>query len=237
MAARERLVAIRALVADIVNGTYDNDEGPRVVSPQGIELRRVMLVGNVVDQIGNDNFASITIDDGTETIRAKAWGSEANMLQSISGNILALVIGKIKEYNDEIYLAPEIIRELDDPNLMTVHQLERRQTLLRMRGKEVKPKAKTEDTGTLMSYDTSQQSSKPKKTTPSKTAPTIKGLSGEILQFIKENEEPKGVRIEEIAEYFSSKKIDTSKIQLNLIDLVDQELVIEEEIGLYRTMK
>ncbi len=234
MTMRERMVAIRASIADIVNGTFGDDNGSRVISPEGVELRRVLLVGNIVDQVvGNNNFASITIDDGTETIRAKAWGAEADMLQGVSGNILAIVIGKIREYENEIYIVPEIVREVDDPNLMTLHQLERRQAILRLGGAEIKPREKVEDSGSLMSYDTSKEE-KPK--TKSKAAPKAKGLGGEILEFIKKNDSSGGVRIEEIAKHFETKDIQSLEIQLELIDLVDQELIVEEEVGLYRAM-
>ncbi|MHA1906554.1 MAG: hypothetical protein ACW98Y_04610 [Candidatus Thorarchaeota archaeon] len=234
MAMKERMVAIRASVADIVNGTFGDDNGPRVISPEGVELRRVLLVGNIVDQVtGNNNFASITIDDGTETIRAKAWGAEANMLQAVSGDMLAIVVGKVREYENEVYVVPEIVREIDDPNLMTLHKLERRKAILRLGGMEVKPTSKSEDSGTLMSYDTSQED---KSKTPSKSTSAAKGLAGEILEFIKKNESSGGVRIEEIAKHFEAKGIESLKIQLELIDLVDQERIVEEEVGLYRTM-
>ena len=234
MAMKERMVAIRASIADIVNGTFGDDNGSRVISPEGVELRRVLLVGNIVDQVtGNNNYASITIDDGTETIRAKAWGAEADMLQSVSGNILALVVGKVREYENEIYVVPEIVREVDDPNLMTLHQLERHHAILRLGGTKPKPQEGAEDSGTLMSYDTSKEK-QPK--TQSKSAPKVKGLGGEILEFIKKNDSSGGVRIEEIAKHFEAKGIESLKIQLELIDLVDQERIVEEEVGLYRTM-
>ena len=234
MAMKERMVAIRASIADIVNGTFGDDNGPRVISPEGVELRRVLLVGTIVDQVtGNNNYASITIDDGTETIRAKAWGAEADMLQSVSGNILALVVGKVREYENEIYVVPEIVREVDDPNLMTLHQLERHHAILRLGGTEPKPQEGAEDSGTLMSYDTSKEEQP--KTQP-KSAPKVKGLGGDILEFIKKNDSSGGVRIEEIAKHFEAKGIESLKIQLELIDLVDQERIVEEEVGLYRTM-
>ena len=64
---KERMTATRASISDIVKGTFGKDDGDRVISPDGIELRRVMIVGHIVSRLtGKDNFASITIDDGTE---------------------------------------------------------------------------------------------------------------------------------------------------------------------------
>lgn len=232
MAMKERMIAIRASIADIVNGTFGDDNGPRVISPEGVELRRVLLVGDIVDQVtGNNNYASITIDDGTEIIRAKAWGAEADMLQQVSGNILAIVIGKVREYENEVYIVPEIVREVDDANLLTLHKLERRHTILRMGGTGVSiPNESDTSSGTLMSYD--ESSSKPEKPAP-KSAPA-KGLAGKILDYIKKSSSKGSVHIDDIAKAFGD--IDPVKVQLELIDLVDQEKIVEEEVGLYRTM-
>lgn len=80
---QERMTAVRASVADIIRGTYNEEDGHHVVSPQGVGLRRVVLVGFIVRQyVGQGNFASITIDDGTETIRAKA-GAKHNHLNKL----------------------------------------------------------------------------------------------------------------------------------------------------------
>ena len=216
---RERMTAVRASIADIVKGTFGEDDGHRVISPEGVELRRVMIVGHIVDRLtGKDNFASITIDDGTETIRAKAWGSEAASLQEVEENILALVIGKVKEYNEEIYLVPEIIRPLPDPNFLTLHKLERHYHILKHGGEPIPPPASLED-----HYET------PKASTD-RSPP--KGLRGKILDYIRENDTPKGIAITDIAAHF--KKEDKTNIQLEVIELEADDWIREEPIGVYR---
>ena len=131
---RERMTAVRTSVADIVRGTYNEENGHHVMSPQGVELRRVVLVGFIVRQyVGQGSFASITIDDGTETIRAKAWG-ETQSLEQVETNTLAMIVGKVREYEGEVYIVPEIVRHLDDANYMTLHQLERYRAILTRSG-------------------------------------------------------------------------------------------------------
>lgn len=226
------MTAIRASVADIMNGDFGDDDGPRVISPKGVELRRVALIGNIVDQVtGNNNYASITIDDGTETIRVKAWGTEGDMLQKISGNIMALVIGKVREYQGEIYIGPEIVREIDDPNLITLHNFERQLAILRLGGKEHTKTQADIDGGELMSYDTSVETKK-----KAKGSTSLGNLASEILDYIKASSPEGGVRIEDIAKHFEKKGIESVKIQLELIVLVDEEKIIEEEVGLYRAI-
>jgi RPA family protein len=228
---KERLTAIRASIADIMDGEYGEDDGPRVISPQGVELRRVLLVGTIVDQVAStNNYASITLDDGTATIRAKSWGAEAEMLQKVSPNILALVVGKVREYDDEVYIVPEIVREIDDPNVLTLHSYERQLAILRLANRSPASPSKEKSRGPLMSFDTSSKPPQEKKT----GATDVKGLAGEILEYIRKSDKGKGISTDEIVQYFEGRGIDPVKVNLMLIDLMDAERIIEQEIGVYR---
>ena len=233
MAVKERIVAIRADIADIVNGSYGVENGSRVISPDGVELRRVLLVGNIVDKVtGSNNFASITIDDGTEVIRVKTWDEgEADMLRRVTGNYLAIIIGRVNEYQDEVYIKPEIIREVDDANILTLHKLERQHTILRIGGTAVStPSTSDASSGTLMSFD--ESSSMPEEPEP-KSGPA-KGLAGKILDYIEKASAKGNVPVDDIAKTFGD--IDPVTVQLAIIDLVNQEKIVEEEVGLYRIM-
>ncbi|MFW9932108.1 MAG: hypothetical protein ACFFDR_05570 [Candidatus Thorarchaeota archaeon] len=225
---KERLTAIRASVSDIIDGEYGDDEGPYVISPQGVELRRVMLVGSIVDQVPGNNFASITIEDDTGSILAKAWGAEAGLLEKVSTNILALVVGKIREYNSEIYIQPEIVKPVDDPNIMIMHKYERQMAIIRSGGKG--PAKRKTDEGSLMSFDQKRSSGTPKQS----TVEDVSGLAGQILAFIRERDNPTGVSIQEIAKHFEEKGFDKLQVNAELINLFESEKVVEQEVGSYR---
>lgn len=212
-----------------MDGEFGEDEGPYVISPQGVEIRRAMLVGSIVDQVaGNNNYASITLDDGTGTIRAKSWGAEANLLDKVSNNILALMIGKIRHYENEIYIQPEIVKPIDDPNILALHKYERQLAIIRY-GKKDRPVKK--DKGPLMSFD-AKMPSKPQSDIPS----DVSKLAKQILAYLKEKDNPNGVSIKEIAKHFEENGVDPLQINLELIDLVDSEKVVEQEVGVYRPL-
>ncbi|MCK4740390.1 MAG: hypothetical protein KAT22_02505 [Candidatus Thorarchaeota archaeon] len=225
---RERMTAVRASVADIIRGTYNEEDGHHVVSPQGVELRRVVLVGFIVRQyVGQGSFASITIDDGTETIRAKAWG-ETQSLEQVETNTLAMIVGKVREYEGEVYIVPEIVRTLDDANYMTLHQLERYRAILTRSG--ISTPSESESMGDV------QETLKPvksKSSTPAKKPKSPRTLATKILQFIRENVSPDGVYLQDIVSCFEKQGSSKSAITLKVIDLMDKQKIREVKIGYY----
>ncbi|MEE8182296.1 MAG: hypothetical protein V3T87_03185 [Candidatus Thorarchaeota archaeon] len=225
---QERMTAVRASVADIIRGTYSEEDGHHVVSPQGVELRRVVLVGFIVSQyVGQGSFASITIDDGTETIRAKTWG-ETQSLEQVETNTLAMIVGKIREYEGEVYILPEIVRSLDDANYITLHQLERYRAIFTRSG--------ISTPGENESKDDVQETLKPAKSKSSASTKKSKSrgtLSAQILQFIQENVSTDGVYLADIVSHFEKQGSSKSAITLKVIDLMDQQKVREVKIGYY----
>ncbi len=225
---RERMTAVRASVADIIHGTYIEEDGHHVVSPQGVELRRVVLVGFIVRQyVGQGSFASITIDDGTETIRAKAWG-ETQSLEQVETNTLAMIVGKVREYEGEVYIVPEIVRPLDDANYMTLHQLERYRAILTRSG--ISTPSESESMGDV------QETLKPTRSKGSASTSKPKSprtLAKKILRFIQENVSPDGVYLQDIVSHFEKKGSSKSAITLKVIDLMDQQKIREVKIGYY----
>ncbi|NHI83483.1 MAG: hypothetical protein EAX81_04205 [Candidatus Thorarchaeota archaeon] len=230
---RERMTAVRSNVADIVNGTFGSENGPHVISPYGVELRRVALVGFIIDRyVGQGNFASITIDDGTETIKAKAWGTEASALEKIEANKLALFVGKIREYESEIYLVPEIIRELDDPNYMSLHLMERYHALLTRSGITSPITSDLEET----LLDATSSPTDMAQTTRVTSGSGLRKIDKQILQYVELHTTPQGVSINDIAEFFAERDYDKVEINLRVIALCDRDLLREVETGRYLLM-
>src|SRR3989338_7500325 len=77
---RKRLPAIKARIEDISKGKYYAQEGfnPHyVITPQGAKVSRVRVMSTVVDKFMAESgkFASLTLDDGTDTIRSKSFNN------------------------------------------------------------------------------------------------------------------------------------------------------------------
>jgi RPA family protein len=224
---RERMTAVRASISDIINGTFREDNGAHVISPFGVELRRVALVGFVVGKFHRDGdserkrIESITLDDGSETIRVTVWGEEdAALLEGVKENILALVVGKIRRFKEDAYIAPEIIRELKDPNFMGYHLLQRYQAILTRSGVSM-PIAADSDQQLLM------------KSSASDKGGLIGGVTKQILSYIELHAAPEGVHMKDIVKFFEEKGHQSMDIQMKVFDLVADGLINEVDPARY----
>lgn len=128
---KKRCVAKKVRLLDLKNGTFfhGNKEEMKpnyLITPFGERVSRVNIVANVTDKfISEDgNYGTLTLDDGSSSLRTKLFGKGVKVLEKISKGDLVLVVGKIKEYNGEIYINAEIVRKIEDPNFESLRKLE-----------------------------------------------------------------------------------------------------------------
>ncbi len=125
--SQERQTAVKAKAAHLVNGSYVVREGwePNYVLCGKRKISRANILGAVVakNQDEFSNNSSIVIDDGSGRISARVF-EPSRMMESVAVGDLVLVIGRPREYNNEIYLVPEIIRKVEDKRWAEVRMLE-----------------------------------------------------------------------------------------------------------------
>jgi hypothetical protein len=227
------------------------DSSSKVVSPYGVELRRVTLVGHIVGKIHSKKereFASITLDDGTETIQVKAWDSDTQKLELVKNTqsgILALVVGRVRQFGDEVYIDPEIVREVEDPNLLTLHRLERMKGILKLSGvsvldsslesapEDVEPPVPQPEAPEEPQKGKQKEKRKEKSKETNASQPAKGSLGSKILAFIKENAGDGGVSTPKIAEFFKGSGASKSEIDLTVIDLLEKKRIREVKVGVY----
>lgn len=77
---------------------------------------RINLVGNIVDKYeseGESKYLSLTLDDGSGQIKLKCFGDDSDKFRNISQGQTIVIIGLLRVYNNELYISPEIIKEID----------------------------------------------------------------------------------------------------------------------------
>lgn len=124
----ERQTAKKVRIADITGGEWVKREGMEpsfVITPGGEDVARARVMGTVVSRFVSvdGSFASITIDDSTDTIRAKAF-QETRHIDGVAVGDLVDVIGKVRVYNNEMYIIPEVVLKVADPNAELLRRLE-----------------------------------------------------------------------------------------------------------------
>ncbi|OYT43726.1 MAG: hypothetical protein B6U88_00010 [Candidatus Aenigmarchaeota archaeon ex4484_56] len=129
---QERQVARKLSIKDINTGNYikidrtESEESqylPNYVEINGLKISRVNIIATVIDKFVSDNYATLTLDDGTDTIRCKLF-DKMDIITNIEKGDIVNVIGKVKEFDDERYIHLETITKIDDPNYEILRNLE-----------------------------------------------------------------------------------------------------------------
>lgn len=123
-----RQVAHRVWLKQIHESEYVKQEGwdPNFIKLGDKQISRINIIATIVGKFVADdgNYAALTLDDGTDTIRIKAFGPDVKFVENVNVGSVVRFVGKIKQYNDETYLSPEIVKLLEDPNWLILHKLE-----------------------------------------------------------------------------------------------------------------
>ncbi|RLJ04934.1 MAG: hypothetical protein DRP08_00465 [Candidatus Aenigmatarchaeota archaeon] len=128
MAEMKRLTAIKCNIKDITDGEYIEQEGfvpDYILTKSGQKLSRVRIMATVVNKFVSDNsqYGALTLDDETDTIRAKVF-KNISLIEHVEEGDIVDVIGKIRKWNDEIHLIIESVLKIDDPNWLTLRKAE-----------------------------------------------------------------------------------------------------------------
>ncbi len=135
----QRQVAHKIWLSNLLNGQFvQGFRAGEQFSPSFVQLgekkvSRVNVIATLIDVFKSEdgNYFSFTVDDGTASIRLKAFNEDTNALLGFEKGCLVLVVGRVREYQGELYIAPEITRKITDLN----DELVRKAELLQMMGK------------------------------------------------------------------------------------------------------
>jgi len=124
-----RQTMVKARISDVVSGKFVKKEGLEpsyVLTELGQRVSRVNLLGTIVDKFMSEdgNYSSVTIDDDSDSIRIKAFKEDARIFENLEIGDLVMVIGKVREYAEENYIIPEIVKKIANPNYECLHNLE-----------------------------------------------------------------------------------------------------------------
>jgi len=107
------------------------------------KIVRVNIIGNIVDKYesggtrgigtsetstsGSENqprkYVFFTLDDGSGQIKLKVFGDDYERFKDFHQGQTVVLIGTLRNWNNETYISPEIIREMD-PKYLLLRKLE-----------------------------------------------------------------------------------------------------------------
>lgn len=239
--ATERQNAKICRVSDLVSarffqGSIEEMKPNFVITKFGESISRVRLVASVVEKFLSEDgrFASITLDDGTGGIRAKVFAEDSRLIEGVNPGDVVSIVGKMKNYNDENYIAPDFVRRLDDPNHELLFKLELLENLF-------EKKKVVDDLKNLkeqMSEEEIEQYAAEKYSLDKDTLGMI--LQGEvdkidykpvILDLIADLDKGEGV---EIAKILEASNLDESMVEGAINELLETGDVYEPTVGKLR---
>ncbi|MDO8517115.1 MAG: OB-fold nucleic acid binding domain-containing protein [Nanoarchaeota archaeon] len=125
--SKKRNVAYKIRIGDILKSKPIIQEGKFLFLELGEnKIVRVNLLANVVDKFVNDGekkYASLTLDDASGQIKLKSFGDDINLVKDIVQGDSLQIIGNVREYNNELYIMPEIVKKVE-PKWLLVRKLE-----------------------------------------------------------------------------------------------------------------
>ena len=137
----KRNIAFKLRIGDVLAGK-PVIENERFIALELGEKKvvRVNIIGNIIDRYGGEGekkFTIITLDDGSGQIKAKSFGDDVKRLENANQGQTILIVGVLRHFNNELYISPEIVREMD-PRYLLIRKIE----VEKKKGKTAEPLAK-----------------------------------------------------------------------------------------------
>jgi len=122
----ERWPAHIMKIGDIKDGKYvkvEEEFSPDHIVFRGKKISRADVIAIIVSKKEDERFNEIVIDDGTGTIIVRDFDNKQGLPEKNIGEIVR-VIAKPRVFNDEIYLALEIIKQLKNNKWLELRKME-----------------------------------------------------------------------------------------------------------------
>ena len=122
----KRAIAYKLRIGDVFKGKKILDgERFSFLELGDKRISRVNIVANVVEKYesGEKQYISFTIDDASGQLRIKVFGNDVNRCRHINQGDTIMILGLLRDYNNEVYITPEIMK-VKDPRYLLVRKLE-----------------------------------------------------------------------------------------------------------------
>ena len=229
--AIKRSTAHRIRLKNIVNSPYEKREGfnPSVIKFNNLEISRVNVIASIVGKYLTDdqNYCAITLDDGSETIRVKNFGAEVGIIKELNVGDIVRIIGKVKEYNEEKYIAGEISKVLN-PNWLIVNEIE-----LSNQKQTATDSSTTDSINKVIETKTNSSENEEIISISSESSDSESSIKQKILQYLKNNDNGTGVIMDQI---MTSLDVSSEEVKDSLYELLKVGEIYEPKKGILKIL-
>jgi len=110
---QKRLIAYKIKISHILNANFEKNEfSVGFIKVNNVNISRVNIIGTIVYKSVQENGASVVIDDNTGKILLRSFDA-FNLFSKIDVGDMTLVIGRLRDFNNEKYIVPEILKKTD----------------------------------------------------------------------------------------------------------------------------
>jgi RPA family protein len=111
----QRQVAHKVPIGEILRNQYVEQQGwnPNYLQINDKQVSRVNLVATVIDKQTTETLSTLTLDDSTGVIQARAFNEDTKKVLNVNIGDPVLLIGRPRKYNEQTFLNIEIIKKVD----------------------------------------------------------------------------------------------------------------------------
>lgn len=210
----KRQIAYKVGVSDILGNKYIREDGwlPNYIEINQKKVSRVNFIGVIISKEKSEESYNFVVDDGSGRIQLRFFERGEGLF---IGDLVT-VIGRPREFGGDIYLVPEIIKKISNPEWVEVRKTELRIEKQKYGSKTVNEEKACSEELTVENEEFVEEQN-----------PTAK-----ILSAIRELDTGNGVSYEEITE--KSKINNAEQIIRRLLEEGD---VFEIKSGKYKVLE
>ena len=118
----KRNIAYKFRIGDLLIGKpiFDNEKFS-FLELGNKKIIRVNLIGNIIDKFeseGERKYCFLKLDDGSGQISLKIFGDDIAKFSGFNQGQTVVIVGTMRSFNNEVYVSPEIIKEMDTKYLL-----------------------------------------------------------------------------------------------------------------------
>lgn len=121
---QKRQVAYKVRITDILDNPFVKDNNSAgCININRVNVFRVNIIATIVFKSEDLSYANVVIDDGTGRLALRSFENKEIFSKADVGDSV-LVVGRVREFNGEKYITPEILRKIGNIQWTDVRRIE-----------------------------------------------------------------------------------------------------------------